>query len=259
MNSAATATAHAPEYRGEELRADAERHIVVSGCSLTFGSGPDCQDTWASVVQRGYARIHDTPLSAVNLLDLSAADASNGYIARTLIGQCERCRPSLALAVLTCADRIELLHDGRAYHIGQWCLRDSFEDDAADQDDRQLRRLIREKAAAHYELYTPLSGAQDLLKNALLLQLFFETRRIPFLIAIVRSDYELPGDAILAPWRDALDPARVFTILRRDCLVDESASRPGRLGSLVIAEAFLSRYRALAERVHHHSRVSLDA
>lgn len=238
-------------FRGEEFQPEAERHIFVSGCSIAFGLGLDYADAWVSVFRRGYAEIHHTPEAGINLQNFSTSGSSNGYIARTLIGQCARFRPALALATLTFPDRAELLHNRRSYNIGRWCLTDTF-DGGAEEDghDRELRRMIRAKGQAHYELYSPLAGEQDLLKNALLLQLFFQTREIPFLIGIIRTGH-VPSDDLLTSWRDLLDPRRVFTIPLRECSVDASASpgHPGPAGSRVIAEKFLSRYRQLDARI----------
>jgi hypothetical protein len=251
-------------FRGEEFCAAADRHIFVSGCSIAFGLGLDYAEAWVSVFRRGYAELHHLPPASINLQNFSTSGCSNAYIARTLIGQCERFRPTLALATLTFPERAELLHNGRSYNIGRWCLMDTWDDGAADDGhDRTLRDLIRTKARAHYDLYSPLAGEQELLKNALLLQLYFQSRGIPFLIAMVRTgDGRFPADELLAPWRDLLDRQRVFTILMRDCLVDESASRfhPGPAGSRMIAERFLSRYREL----HAHApaagnRLAIDA
>lgn len=234
-------------FRGDEFEPAARRHIFVCGCSMTFGLGLDYADAWAPVFRRGYAGIHDTCESAINLQNFASSGCSNGYITRTLIRQCARFQPSLALAMLTFSDRAELVDGGRSYNIGRWCLLDSFDRGAeADGHVRELRQTILRKAKAHYDLYTPLSGDQDLLKNALLLQLFFESRRIPFLIGVIRpGNSALPNDELLGPWHECLDRTRVFSIPLRECLADQSAARghPGPAGSRAIAEAFLSRYK----------------
>lgn len=236
-------------FRGEEFEPAAVRHLFVSGCSIAFGLGLDYEDAWVSVFRRAYAEIHGISTGDVNLQNFSTSGCGNGYISRTLIGQCTRFRPSLALATLTFPDRAELLHAGRSYNIGRWCLKDSFDEGMeADGHHQELRQLIRRKAQAHYDLYTLLAGEQDLLKNALLLQWFFESRGLPYLLGIVRTgEGQLPSHERLAPWCSLLDPERVFAIPLQECLVDVSASpwHPGPEGSRVIAEKFLCRYRAL--------------
>jgi hypothetical protein len=236
-------------FRGDEFDETADRHIFVAGCSITFGLGLDDADTWGAVFRRGYATIHQTAVDRVNLMNFSTSGCSNGFITRTLIAQCERARPTLALALLTLADRAELLHAGRSYNIGRWCTKDAFDDGAvADGHDRELRQLIRNKAKAHYDLYNQLAGEQDLLKNALLLQWYFQTRGLPFLIGVVRlGDGALPVHPMLTSWLELLDLRHVFPIAYEACLVDESVApgHPGVDGARLIAETFLSRYRDL--------------
>jgi hypothetical protein len=236
-------------FRGEEFRPDAARHLFVAGCSITFGLGLDYADAWVSVFHTGYAAIHGLPEPEVDLQNFSTSGCSNGFIARTMIGQCLRFRPALALVAMTFADRAETLYQGRSYNIGRWCLRDSFDQGAgADGHTSDLRNLIRQKAKAHYDLYTPLHGDQEALKNALLLQLFFQSRNIPFLIGMIRlGTGAFADDELLAPWLSALDLKHVFTVPYRECLVDQSAAEghPGTAGSLFIAERFLSRYREI--------------
>jgi hypothetical protein len=235
-------------FRGEEFDAAAARHIFACGCSITFGLGLDYEQAWVSVLRRRYAAAHGLRDADVHLQNFATSGCSNGYIVRTLIGQCARFQPSLALALLTFGDRAEMLEGDRSYNIGRWCVQDSFFDHArAEGHLADLRRTIHRKAKAHYDLYTPLMGAQDALKNALLLQLFCEARRIPFLIGIVRSGRgELPDHELLRAWRDCLDPERVFGISLGEILVDQSVSpgHPGPIGSQAIADAFFTRYQS---------------
>jgi hypothetical protein len=200
-----------------------------------------------SLFRRGYAAMHGWQESSINLQNFSSSGCCNGYIARTLIGQCTRFRPTVALAQLTFSDRGEILHDGRSYNIGPWCLLDTFDGGTqADGHYPELRQMIRRRARAHYELNDKLMAGQNLLTNALLLQLFFQVHDIPFLIGIAEPDASgfLDGP-LLAPWIESLDPRRVFTIPWHDYLLDESAApgHPGPAGSEAIAEHFLSRYK----------------
>jgi len=234
-------------FRGEEFRIAADRHIFVCGGSVTLGLGLDYEDAWVSVFRRGYEHVHDAPTPDINLLNFSSSGCSNSYIARTLIGQCARFEPTLVLAELTFSHRSEVLHNGRSYNIGPWCLLDTYEGAAqADGHHAELRQMIRRKAKAYYELEDQLLAGQDLLKNALLLQLFFQSHNIPFLIGLAApAAGNLPDDELLAPWLDSLDPERVFTIAERDYQVDQSAvpGHPGPAGSAAIAASFLSRYK----------------
>jgi len=236
-------------FRGEEFQITADRHIFACGGSVTLGLGLDYASAWVSVFRRGFAKIDDLQEVSINLQNFSSSGCGNGYIARTLIGQCAKFRPTLALAELTFSHRAEILHNGRSYNIGPWCLLDTFDRGAqADGHHPELRQMIRRKAEAYYELDDKLLAAQDLLKNALLLQLFFQVHEIPFLIGFAEPDAsELLDDPLLAPWIESLDPERVFTIPPHDYRVDESAvpGHPGPAGSQAIAENFLSRYKEI--------------
>jgi hypothetical protein len=236
-------------FRGDEFEVTADRHVFVCGGSVTFGLGLDYAEAWVSVFRRGYAERHDLPETGVNLQNFSSSGCCNGYIARTLIGQCTRFQPALVLAELTSAHHSEILLDGRSYNIGRWCLSDRFDPGMRQEGhDDELRQLIRRKSEVFYELDSDLLAGQDLLKNALLLQLFFQRHDIPFLIGIpeVRS-CEIPDDELLAPWMEALDPDRVFTIPKRCYHLDvsEAPGHPGPEGSRAIADYFLGRYQEI--------------
>jgi hypothetical protein len=239
-------------FRGEEFQIAAARHVFICGDSVTLGLGLDYASAWVSRFRRGYATMHDSQESCINLQNFSSSGCSNGYIARTLIGQCGRFRPTLALALLTFPDRAEILHNGRSYNIGPWCLLDTFDGGAqADGHYPELRQMIRRKAKAYYELNDKLLAGQNLLTYALLLQLFFQVHDIPFLIGFAEPDASgLLDDPLLAPWIESLDPRRVFTIPKHDYRLDESAvpGHPGPAGSQAIAEHFLSRYKDIYGR-----------
>jgi hypothetical protein len=234
-------------FRGEEFRPAADRHIFVSGDCLTFGLGLEYSDCWTSVFQREYARIHGLHESNVNLCNFSSNGCSNSYIARTLIGQCSRVRPSLAIAALTSAPRAEMLYDRRSYNIGPWWLTPGYAERALTAGyDQQLFQMIRLKAKAYFDLHTDLWAEQETVKNALLLQLFFQSRQIPFLIGIfsTKPKGELPDREILKPWTTLLDCKTVFGVPILDCVVDRTVlNHPGAASALLIAEKFASRYR----------------
>lgn len=247
-------------FRGEEFQPSADSHIFVGGCSLTFGLGLEYSDTWPSVFRREYAEIHGLAESRVNLCNFATSGCCNGYIARTIIGQCLRFRPGLALVLLTYPERTEILHNGRSYPVGRWCLQDSFDDNReADGQVRELRLLLRSKAKAHYEFYDQLTGEQSVLKNALLLQLFFQAHQIPFLVGLYRQT-PLYEKEILAPWFELLDTERVFTVFQQEVHVDPSIAvpdHPGIASSRAMADKFLSRYKQLAEPLRPHGTEQL--
>src|ERR1044072_3782329 len=74
-------------YRSAEFDPTARLKIFVSGCSYTFGLG--------------------VRLDRANLQNFSQIGASNGYIARTIIRQCDRVRPDLAVIAFTHRERTE--------------------------------------------------------------------------------------------------------------------------------------------------------
>ena len=99
-------------YRGEEFDPAARLKIFVSGCSYTFGLGVERDQTWPALLKKQLSAKLDVPFDRTNLQNFSQIGASNGYIARTIIRQCDRARPDLAVIAFTHRERTEYLAPG---------------------------------------------------------------------------------------------------------------------------------------------------
>src|SRR5215831_16546203 len=94
-------------YRGEAFDPAARLKIFVAGCSYSFGLGVPQEQTWPVLLKQQLADKLGVPLEQANLQNFSQIGASNGYIARTIVRQCDRVRPDLAVIAFTHRQRAE--------------------------------------------------------------------------------------------------------------------------------------------------------
>ncbi|MBV8168179.1 MAG: hypothetical protein JO021_15385, partial [Alphaproteobacteria bacterium] len=194
-------------YRGEEFDATARLKIFVAGCSYSFGLGVPHEQTWPVLLKRQLADRLGVPLAKVNLQNFSQIGASNGYIARTIVRQCDRVRPDVAVIAFTHRQRTEYLAPGVTRNLGLW--------DLDVQQPGWSAPTVR-----WLDQYDDDSASLDLLKDMLLVQCAMVRRGIPYLVLWMnRSGLdELPFNE-LAPLRclkGMIDPAR----FSRRCLLE---------------------------------------
>lgn len=84
-------------YRGENYNPDAQRLIYVAGCSHTFGTGLEWEDTFSYIFKKEYAKNYELNIEDVNLMNFSVGAASNSYLVRTLITQCNVLKPDVLI------------------------------------------------------------------------------------------------------------------------------------------------------------------
>ena len=155
-------------YRGPEFDPTAPLKVFVAGCSYTFGQGVPLDQTWPSLLTRALAERRGIPADRANLQNFSQIGASNEYISRTIIRQCERIRPDLAIIAFTHRERAEYLAPGVTRNIGLWDL---------DGEEAQAAPALR-----HFDLFDSPSSSLELLKSMLLVQWAMKRRRIPYLM-----------------------------------------------------------------------------
>ena len=132
--------------------------FYVSGCSLTFGVGLAESDTWPAILARDLRRDFDIP---VRYRNFAQGGASNDYVARSLLMECQIAQPDIVIAQFTYKNRTEYNGGGiPGEMIGPWCT--------------------QEHVLHYYAYYSDRDGVIGGLKNLLLLQLFCETREIEF-------------------------------------------------------------------------------
>jgi hypothetical protein len=149
-------------YRCGEYEPAAEFRIFAVGCSNTLGVGLRTEQTWPSVFTRMFS--NGQPKKTVCLMNFAQGSASNDYISRTTITQCEASAPDLLLVNFTGMARKEYI------------------------DGHKIKNLLpAEKlddiSRAFYKIYSDEEGILNALKNILLIQLYCEARSIRFLFA----------------------------------------------------------------------------
>ena len=146
-------------YRGDEIDLAADVKIYAVGCSVTFGMGVKLEQTWPWVFARLYREQH--PGLSLSLANFSQGGASNDYIARQAIIQCEAAPPEVLLVQFTQRSRKEHVEEGQITNLGPHGRFD-------------LEQL-------NLGIYSDEEGVISSVKNILLVQYFCLSRRIPYL------------------------------------------------------------------------------
>ncbi len=204
-------------FRGEEFDPAARLKIFVAGCSYTFGLGVPHDQIWPTLLKQRLADRLDLPIDRVNLQNFSQVGASNAYIARTIVRQCDRVRPDLAVIAFTHRERTEYLAPGVTRSLGLWDL-DAPETSWAPA------------ALRYFQLHDTRSASLDLLKNMLLVQWAMVSRGIPYLLLWMnRTKIDQSSIDDLEPLRQLkgmIDRARLGSrcLLDPEILVDTNPS-----------------------------------
>jgi hypothetical protein len=230
-------------FRGEEFDPDAPVKLFVCGCSMTFGTGLNLEESWPFLFKQKLAQQRGLAESAVNLVNFSQGGASNDYITRTLIEQSSRVRPDVIVAGFTHMSRFELLDETTAFHF-QAALLEGYAH--AGGKYAEMGKLGEFLFLGTDEIQAKVRQ----IKNVLLLQYFCRSRDIPlvffFLESLNRSD--LPS-ALSVPSAqplfeeidfDSLAPVQPAT------WIDLAADRlhPGPRSQELMAEAARKTFRA---------------
>jgi len=168
-------------FRGDEPTDGTS--LYVCGCSCTFGTGLNWDETWAYQFNQQF--------EAANLLNFSQGGASNQYIARTLITQCEAHKPTLVIAHFTHSDRTEyLLREGdhpsaHTANVGKWTHKLK-----PPREFKALFNRILTFANNHYRDYCEYDGYYNALLNMFALQSYCRSKGIPLIT--LWADYKNP-------------------------------------------------------------------
>ena len=84
-------------YRGEEFDPNAKKLIYIVGCSHTHGTGLQYGDTYGHQFKKAYAKRFNLHEDEVNLMNFSVGGASNSYMVRTLITNCNVKKPDVLI------------------------------------------------------------------------------------------------------------------------------------------------------------------
>jgi hypothetical protein len=242
-------------FRGEEYDPAARATIFVCGCSITFGTGLDVEDTWSHRFKLAYAQRHGLAPSAVNVLNFAQGGASNDYIARTLLAQCARVRPTLVVAQFTVMNRAEAYESGEPFSIGMglWPSLSLWWRFLGVPWAKKRAVFGRMRlASGYFRSYTSELGFANALRNILLVQSYCRAQGIPCVMSWSDhwriEDERFGRNEALAPLIALLDRTRLcdFSIRDPDIRTDTAADggHPGPRSNAEFAErllAFLDR------------------
>jgi hypothetical protein len=243
-------------FRGEDFDPAAKRHIFFSGCSYTFGTGLNYEETAAHKFKLLYCSQQGLPPSAVNVLNFAMPGASNDYIVRTMISQCQKVKPDLAVVLFSHAERAEYIDEeslgNRVWTAAPWWAEEeTYPHLKPPSKDASERIGILRNASIGYLYYsTPANASARFLRNALLMQYYLDSSHIPFVMHW--------ADHSQFPYLDnhfALSP--MAALLRRDHFIDCShasefwmdlaadKAHPGPQSNTNLAKALFDTYTLL--------------
>lgn len=165
-------------FRGCEYDPNASLRVFVCGCSYALGMGVHQDGSWPAVFTRRAAAALGTPVEHSNLQNFSQIGASNNYVTRTLLTQCDRHPPSLAIAAFTHTSRTEYLDGPATRNLGNWDLHP--QNVSREGPGSPGRRFFRQHCSR--------AGLRNLLANMVLFQSAMERRAVPYIIIWVDVD-----------------------------------------------------------------------
>jgi hypothetical protein len=239
-------------FRGEEFDPDSPLKLFVCGCSYTFGTGLEIEESWPFLFKQKLAEQRRLPEASVNLMNFSHGGASNDYIVRTLIEQSARARPDVIVAGFTHMSRFELIDETTSFYLQPAQLDQPGQLESYARAGGKLAEIAR--LAEFLFLGTDDNQTKiRLIKNILLLQYFCQHRDIAlvfFLFETLLRD-DLPS-ALSIPMTQPLFEEIDFELLiptdpstRVD--LGNDGGHPGPRTQELMAEAawktFTARYR----------------
>lgn len=226
-------------FRGSEYDPNAPFRVFVCGCSYTFGMGVDTDETWPVVFTRLAAAELGVPVERSLVQNFSQIGASNNYLARTLVKQCDLAPPTLAIAAFTHVSRTEYLDGKELINLGYWNIGPDRLDPA--ESDSPGKRFFRQ--------YSHHSGLQNLLVNMIFFQKAMESRGIPYIVVRAEKEsFEGIQEKIpiaLSDYYQVLDKSRISraSIRRPGIRVDTADRHPGPQSHERFAQALASEFR----------------
>src|SRR6266545_1965113 len=165
-------------FRGAEYDAGAALRVFVCGCSYAFGMGVSADRTWPVVFTRLAAAALVVPVEQSHVQNFSQIGASNNYVARTLIKQCHRVSPTLAIAAFTHNNRVEYLDGPDIRNLGYWNI----------HPDSRFPEPPDSAGARFFRQYSEREGLQNLLTNMVLFQSAMLNRGVPYIMVWIHVD-----------------------------------------------------------------------
>jgi hypothetical protein len=215
-------------YRGEEYNPDAKFHIFTCGCSYTYGMGIKWEQSFSYVFKEELTKKLNYNIEDVNLLNFSQQAASNDYITRTVLTQCQRVKPNLLIIQFTTKDRSEYISHEKVGNIGPW--------------------IENDEALSYYSFYTEELGLINTLKNMLLVQNFCKLHNIKYIFSLFHYN-ELfnpifSSNPLIKTYLEQLDSKYItaFSLADFRCDVGRMGHHPGPLSNLRFGKKLISFY-----------------
>ncbi|MBW2977249.1 hypothetical protein KY331_00230 [Candidatus Woesearchaeota archaeon] len=171
-------------FRGEEYNTKAKKHIFVFGCSYTFGTGLNIEETWAYQFKKLFSHMRESDINDINLMNFSVYGVSNDHITRNFLIQCNEVKPDLAIVLFSKMSRTEYLNGKDVKGIGIWGT-------------ERRSETIRQEVLDYYTYYTDQIGFVNLVKNILLVQNFCNSKKIDYIFCIHNGTGDLVNEKYL--------------------------------------------------------------
>ena len=239
-------------FRSEELNPNATFKLFVCGCSYTFGTGLNVEESWPFLFKQHLAEYRDISLASINLLNFSQGGASNDYIVRTLIEQISytQIQPDLIIVGFTSLNRFEFFDeiDNIVYQF----LPQIIEKKKSRERAEKMRRAAELYLAGTNENYEIIRFA----KNVLLLQSYCKNKRIPmiFLFFPLKESESSFLSKISTPYTASIlgeIEMQYCVPLSNKMFVDKAAdnAHPGSKSQVLIAKSVWETFLVLSQKV----------
>ena len=175
-------------FRGEDFDPKASKRIFFSGCSYTFGTGLNYEETAAYKFKMNYCSESGIDPAEVNLLNFAMPGGSNDYIVRTMISQCEKVKPDIAVVLFSHSTRAEYIDEealgNKVATVAPWWVEhEPYQHlTLAEKDNSGYIQVIRNASLGYLHYSTPANELAAFLRNALLIQYYLSANNIPFIL-----------------------------------------------------------------------------
>ena len=210
-------------FRAAEYDPSAALRVFVCGCSYAFGMGIPLDHKWPAVFTRLVASGLGISLEQSNVQNFSQIGASNNYVARTLIKQCNLVAPTLAIAAFTHISRVEYLNGPEIKNLGYWNI----------HPDNRYPEPYDSPGQRFFRQYSERAGLQNLLTNMVLFQSAMINRKVPYIMVWIDVDQlhteTVVSDPILSDYYKVLDQSRIsrLSLKQNKIHVDTVEGHPG--------------------------------
>ena len=158
-------------FRGEEFNKKTKFKLFIAGCSNTFGTGLNWEETWGYQFKKIFCKKYNYNLNKVNLMNFGIIGQSNDFIVRNVLIQMSYVKPDLLIIFFTYTNRTEYLIEDQIERIGPWDLESKIQ-----------------HAIDYYVYYTHEIGFANLMRNILLVQNYCKLNKIKYIFNLINYE-----------------------------------------------------------------------